>query len=109
MRTFALFPIHPGWIQGRRGATFQRTQMNIKRLMDIGCYRGLRHRKGLPLRGQRTKTNARTRKGKKKTVANKRKLLNNYWCSIIDLRIRVRSSGLSVNEMDSVLGWVCID
>lgn len=50
------------------------TQMNIKRLMDIGCYRGLRHRKGLPLRGQRTKTNARTRKGKKKTVANKKKV-----------------------------------
>ncbi len=49
-------------------------QMNIKRLMDIGCYRGLRHRKGLPLRGQRTKTNARTRKGKKKTVANKKKV-----------------------------------
>lgn len=48
-------------------------QMNIKRLMDIACYRGLRHRKGLPLRGQRTKTNARTRKGKKKTVANKKK------------------------------------
>lgn len=48
-------------------------QMNIKRLMDIGCYRGLRHRKGLPVRGQRTKTNARTRKGKKKTVANKKK------------------------------------
>lgn len=48
-------------------------QMNIKRLMDIGCYRGLRHRKGLPLRGQRTKTNARTRKGRKKTVANKKK------------------------------------
>jgi len=48
-------------------------QMNIKRLMDIGCYRGLRHRKGLPLRGQRTQTNARTRKGKKKTVANKKK------------------------------------
>ena len=49
-------------------------QMNIKRLMDIGCYRGLRHRKGLPLRGQRTKTNARTRKGRKKTVANKKKV-----------------------------------
>lgn len=49
------------------------TQMNIKRLMDIGCYRGLRHRKGLPVRGQRTKTNARTRKGKRKTVANKKK------------------------------------
>lgn len=48
-------------------------QMNIKRLMDIGCYRGLRHRKGLPLRGQRTRTNARTRKGKRKTVANKKK------------------------------------
>ena len=48
-------------------------QLNIKRLMDIGCYRGLRHRKGLPLRGQRTKTNARTRKGKKRTVANKKK------------------------------------
>lgn len=46
---------------------------NIKRLMDIGCYRGLRHRKGLPLRGQRTRTNARTRKGKRKTVANKKK------------------------------------
>jgi len=48
-------------------------QMNIKRLMDIGCYRGLRHRKGLPLRGQSTQTNARTRKGRKKTVANKKK------------------------------------
>ena len=47
--------------------------MNIKRLMDIGCYRGLRHRKGLPVRGQRTKTNSRTRKGKKKTVAGKKK------------------------------------
>ena len=49
-------------------------QTNIKRLMDIGCYRGLRHRKGLPLRGQRTQTNARTRKGKRKTVANKKKV-----------------------------------
>jgi len=47
-------------------------QQNIKRLQDIGCYRGVRHRKGLPLRGQRTKTNARTRKGKRKTVANKK-------------------------------------
>jgi small subunit ribosomal protein S13 len=47
--------------------------LNIKRLMDIGCYRGLRHRKGLPARGQRTRTNARTRKGKKKTVAGKKK------------------------------------
>jgi small subunit ribosomal protein S13 len=49
------------------------TQMNIKRLMDIGCYRGIRHRGGLPVRGQRTRTNARTRRGKKKTVANKKK------------------------------------
>jgi small subunit ribosomal protein S13 len=49
------------------------TQMNIKRLLDIACYRGLRHRKGLPLRGQRTKTNSRTRKGKRKTVAGKKK------------------------------------
>lgn len=49
-------------------------QMNIKRLMDIASYRGLRHRKGLPVRGQRTKTNARTRKGRKKTVANKKKV-----------------------------------
>ncbi len=48
-------------------------QLNIKRLMDIGCYRGLRHRKGLPLRGQRTRTNARTRKGKRNTFANKKK------------------------------------
>jgi len=48
-------------------------QMNIKRLMDIGCYRGIRHRIGLPVRGQRTRTNARTRKGRKKTVANKKK------------------------------------
>ena len=47
--------------------------MNIKRLMDLGCYRGYRHRRGLPLRGQRTRTNARTRKGKRKTVANKKK------------------------------------
>ena len=49
------------------------TQMNVKRLMDIGSYRGVRHRKGLPVRGQRTQTNARTRKGRKKTVANKKK------------------------------------
>ncbi|MDE3741599.1 30S ribosomal protein S13 [Maribacter polysaccharolyticus] len=49
------------------------TQLNIKRLMDIGCYRGIRHRAGLPLRGQRTKNNSRTRKGKRKTVANKKK------------------------------------
>ena len=49
------------------------TAMNIKRLMEIGCYRGVRHRKGLPVRGQKTKTNARTRKGKRKTVANKKK------------------------------------
>lgn len=48
-------------------------QLNIKRLMDIACYRGLRHRRGLPVRGQNTKTNARTRKGRKKTVANKKK------------------------------------
>ena len=48
--------------------------LNIKRLMDIGCYRGLRHRRGLPVRGQRTQTNARTRKGKRKTVANKKKV-----------------------------------
>lgn len=48
-------------------------QMNIKRLMDIACYRGIRHRKGLPLRGQRTRTNSRTRKGKRKTVAGKKK------------------------------------
>lgn len=48
-------------------------QMNIKRLLDIACYRGLRHRKGLPLRGQRTRTNSRTRKGKRKTVAGKKK------------------------------------
>ena len=50
------------------------TQLNIKRLMDIGCYRGVRHRSGLPLRGQRTKNNSRTRKGKRKTVANKKKV-----------------------------------
>jgi len=49
-------------------------QMNVKRLMDIGCYRGLRHRRGLPVRGQRTKTNARTRKGRKKTIAGKKKV-----------------------------------
>ena len=49
------------------------TSMNIKRLMDLGCYRGLRHRKGLPVRGQRSKTNARTRKGKRKTVAGRKK------------------------------------
>lgn len=55
------------------GALRSETQMNIKRLMDIGCYRGIRHRSGLPLRGQRTKNNSRTRKGKRKTVANKKK------------------------------------
>ncbi len=56
------------------GALRSEVQMNIKRLMDIGSYRGLRHRKGLPVRGQRTKTNARTRKGKRKTVAGKKKV-----------------------------------
>ncbi|MDR0763890.1 MAG: 30S ribosomal protein S13 [Bacteroidales bacterium] len=55
------------------GALRSEVQTNIKRLMDIGCYRGIRHRLGLPLRGQSTKNNARTRKGKKKTVANKKK------------------------------------
>lgn len=55
------------------GALRSEVQLNIKRLMDIGCYRGIRHRKGLPVRGQKTQTNARTRKGKKKTVANKKK------------------------------------
>src|SRR3954467_5167751 len=56
------------------GALRSQTQMNIKRLLDIACYRGLRHRKGLPLRGQRTRTNSRTRKGKRKTVAGKKKV-----------------------------------
>jgi small subunit ribosomal protein S13 len=55
------------------GVLRSEVQMSIKRLMDIGCYRGLRHRKGLPVRGQTTKNNARTRKGKRKTVANKKK------------------------------------
>jgi small subunit ribosomal protein S13 len=57
------------------GAARAEVQMNIKRLMDIGSYRGLRHRRGLPVRGQRTRTNARTRKGKRKTVAGKKKAL----------------------------------
>lgn len=57
------------------GALKSEITLNIKRLMDIGCYRGLRHRKGLPLRGQRTRTNARTRKGRKKTVAGKKKAI----------------------------------
>jgi len=55
------------------GALRSEVNQNIKRLMDIGCYRGLRHRRGLPVRGQRTKTNSRTRKGKKRTVAGKKK------------------------------------
>ncbi|MGC9373437.1 MAG: 30S ribosomal protein S13 [Bacteroidales bacterium] len=55
------------------GALRSEVQMNIKRLMDIGCYRGIRHRIGLPVRGQSTKNNARTRKGKRKTIANKKK------------------------------------
>ena len=55
------------------GVLRSEVQLNIKRLMDIGCYRGIRHRLGLPVRGQSTKNNARTRKGKKKTVANKKK------------------------------------
>jgi small subunit ribosomal protein S13 len=55
------------------GSLRSETQMNIKRLMDIGCYRGIRHRIGLPVRGQSTKNNARTRKGKRKTIANKKK------------------------------------
>jgi len=57
------------------GALRTEVQTNIKRLTDIGCYRGLRHRKGLPVRGQRTRTNARSRKGKRKTVAGKKKVL----------------------------------
>ncbi|MCC7439877.1 MAG: 30S ribosomal protein S13 [Armatimonadetes bacterium] len=55
------------------GAARSEVQLNIKRLMDIGCYRGLRHRRGLPVRGQRTRTNSRTRKGRRKTVAGKKK------------------------------------
>jgi small subunit ribosomal protein S13 len=55
------------------GVLKSEVQLSIKRLLDIGCYRGLRHRKGLPVRGQRTKNNCRTRKGKRKTVANKKK------------------------------------
>ena len=55
------------------GALRSEVQMSIKRLLDIACYRGLRHRKGLPVRGQRTRTNSRTRKGKRKTVAGKKK------------------------------------
>mgnify|MGYP001204942312 FL=1 len=55
------------------GALRSEVQLNIKRMMDIGCYRGVRHRSGLPLRGQRTKNNSRTRKGRRKTVANKKK------------------------------------
>ena len=65
-----------GFIQNTfkvEGELRSEVQTNIKRLMDIGCYRGLRHRRGLPVRGQRTQTNARTRKGKRKTVANKKK------------------------------------
>lgn len=57
------------------GVLKSEVQLSIKRLLDIGCYRGLRHRKGLPARGQKTKNNARTRKGKRKTVANKKKAL----------------------------------
>ena len=57
------------------GALRSETQMNIKRLMDIGCYRGIRHRRGLPVRGQRTRTNSRTRKGRRKTVAGKKKVM----------------------------------
>nr|MBK9649853.1 30S ribosomal protein S13 [Bacteroidota bacterium] len=56
------------------GALRSEVQLNIKRLMDIGCYRGVRHRSGLPVRGQRTRNNTRTRKGKRKTVANKKKV-----------------------------------
>ena len=61
------------WTDEVEGDLRSEVQMNIKRLMDIGCYRGIRHRNGLPVRGQSTKNNARTRKGKKKTVANKKK------------------------------------
>ena len=57
------------------GVLKSNVQLSIKRLMDIGCYRGLRHRKGLPVRGQKTKNNSRTRKGKRKTVANKKKAI----------------------------------
>jgi small subunit ribosomal protein S13 len=57
------------------GALRTEVAMNLKRLMDIGCYRGVRHRRGLPLRGQRTRTNARTRKGPRRTIAGKKKVL----------------------------------
>jgi small subunit ribosomal protein S13 len=65
-----VMPYHTFKIEGELRSE---VQLNIKRLMDIGCYRGIRHRSGLPLRGQRTKNNSRTRKGKRKTVANKKK------------------------------------
>lgn len=58
------------------GALRSAVRMNVKRLMDIGCYRGIRHRKSLPVRGQRTRTNARTRKGPRKTIANKKKAVS---------------------------------
>ena len=61
------------------GALRSETQMSIKRLLDIACYRGIRHRKGLPVRGQRTRTNSRTRKGKRKTVAGKKKVAKKYF------------------------------
>ena len=63
----------PNWASRSRANCRSLVQLNIKRLMDIGCYRGIRHRLGLPVRGQSTKNNARTRKGRKKTVANKKK------------------------------------
>ena len=69
-------PVRDSWINDEmkvEGALRSEVQMSIKRLLDIACYRGLRHRKGLPVRGQRTRTNSRTRKGKRKTVAGKKK------------------------------------
>ncbi len=61
------------YVINKKNPKYKQRQLNIKRLMDIGCYRGVRHRIGLPVRGQSTKNNARTRKGRKKTVANKKK------------------------------------
>ena len=72
-RTTATKILKETGIDPDEGDKRRRISMDIKRLVDIGCYRGVRHRKGLPVRGQRTKTNARTRKGPAKTIANKKK------------------------------------
>ena len=88
------------------GDLHREVALNIKRLSEIGCYRGLRHRKGLPVRGQRTKTNARTRKGPRKTIANKKKIKRAYTKGIAHIHSTFNNTIVTItDEAGNVIAW----